>query len=184
MVMLPKYCFFLFWVLQSALKDTSCFQIVPQPTLAKLDALSHWSADNVNCPGQLHLFVFSHLAWTYSFATQAWSSLLSLKFVSWWAYLDLFRSGGHMFVWALLILNQTGTLECAEPSTGQWCGECGRKVGQDSFIGVPTAMRRQWFQVLRYAVAWKASLYDDLSLIHDPIIFPGLCINHLVRFTC
>jgi hypothetical protein len=57
-----------------------------------------------------------------------------------------------MFVWVLLILNQTGTLGCVEPSTGQWCGECGRKVGQDFFIGVPTAMRRLWSQVLRYTV--------------------------------
>jgi hypothetical protein len=143
---------------------------------------SHWSADHVSCPGQSLLSGFSHLAWTCSFASQAWSHILFLKF-----YLDgliwiLFRSGGHMFVWALLILNQTGTLECAEPSTGRWCGECGRKVGQDSFIGVPTVMRRQWFQVLRYAVAWKASLYNGLSLIHDGIVFPGLCKNHPVRF--
>ena len=87
-----------------------------------------------------------------SFTIQAWSSLLSLKFISWWNYLDSIRSGGHMFVWALLILNQIGTLGCVEPSTGQWCGECGRKVGQDSFIGVPTAMRRLWSQVLRYTV--------------------------------
>jgi hypothetical protein len=52
------------------------------------------------------------------------------------------RSGGHIFAWGLMILNQIGTLGCVVPSIGQLCGECGRKVAQDSCTGVPTAMRR------------------------------------------
>lgn len=55
--------------------ETSCFQIVLQPNLYKL-----------NCPSQY--FVFFLIYPELPFAIQAWSSLLSLKFISWLDYLD------------------------------------------------------------------------------------------------
>lgn len=54
-----------------------------------------------------------------------------------------------MYAWDQVILIPTGTWGCEALNTVLWCGVCGKKVEQVSYIGVLTAMRRQQFLVLR-----------------------------------
>lgn len=54
-----------------------------------------------------------------------------------------------MFAWDHPIPIPIGTLGCVVHNTVLFSGVYGKKVVLDSYIGVPTAMRRHQFPVLR-----------------------------------